>query len=543
MIREELAKKITEAIAQKFEGHDTLGFSMEPSVHPEHGDYASNVALLLGKNLSRSPLDVAHILAEELSKNTEIFAKVETAAPGFINFYLSPDILFTEFKNILREENKYGGSDKNSGKKARVEYVSANPTGPLHIGNARGGPLGESICRVLEKTGYKVLREYYHNDTGTQVEKMGDTLWYWYQKLLGLETEFPEGGYLGEYLREVAETAVSQLGKDLKKGDLERLTRFGLEQIFKENSDTLNRLRIKFDSVVKESELLSSGKTAKIVEELKKKGVAKEKEGAIWFSPKTGILEDDQDSVLIRSTGQPTYFASDAAYHKEKFSSGYDLVVDILGSNHHGHVPRLKALAEVFEFDPAKFLAVLYQYVRVKKDGVAVKMSKRAGTYVTAKEILDEVGADSVTFFFLMNNTDSHMDFDLNLAREQSQKNPVFYVQYAHARISSILQKATFQGFAEENLKLLDKEEELQLIKHLLKFPEVVDDTARDFQVQRLPRHALEIARAFHNFYEKHRVITDNPDLSEARLMLVSATQIILKNLFQLMNISLPEKM
>lgn len=561
MMREKIKQMIDDVLKEHLGNERSSDFSVAPPENPENGDYATNVAFATMRRFAKAidvhvgeatwiqkeaknpktPRELAEKIAQWLKeKDPKLFDDVRVAGSGFINFHLSPTALYTDFKSILSEREKFGEINIGKDKKARVEYVSANPTGPIHIGNARGGPIGETISRVLEKAGYAVAREYYHNDAGTQVEKMGATIWYWYRTALGEEEQFPEGGYQGEYLREVADAALRTEGRSL---DLGRITQFGLEYIYTENMEVAKMLGISFDHVIKESELLASGKTAAVVEELKEKGMVTEREGAWWFAPQDEFLED-RESVVVRSTGQPTYFASDIAYHKDKFTSGADLIINIFGSNHHGHVPKLQALTKIYGFDPAQFHVVLYQYVRVKRGTEVVKMSKRAGTYVTAKEVLDEVGPDALNFFLLMHAPSTHMDFDLELARERSQQNPVFYVQYAHARCASILRTA-----AEEkkvpggDTALLKEKEELDLIKKMLQLPEVVEDTARDFQVHRLTRYVTDLARAFHHFYEKHRVITDDAALTASRLLLVQATQIVLANTSRLLSIDAPEKM
>lgn len=543
MMREQLRRIIHDAIQKKFGDMKAPDFSVAVPENPEHGDYATNVALLITKSIGMKPMEVAEQIRQKIGMHDAI-EKIEIAAPGFINFWLSSVVLNKGLEAVLKDGDRFGDLDFGRGKQARVEYVSANPTGPIHVGNARGGPIGETICRVLQKCGYKVLREYLDNNIGTQVEKMGLTFWYWYQKILGNEVEFPEGGYQGEYLREIVDEAFRRQGRELS---LEALTRFGLEYIFTENMETSRRMGIQFDYIVRESELAGSGRTAEAVRDMKQRGVAREREGALWFAPQDEFL-NDRESVIVRSTGQPTYFASDIAYHKEKFTSGYDLVIDIFGSNHHGHVPKLQALTKIYGFDPTHFHVILYQYVRVKRGVEVVKMSKRAGTYITAKEVLDEVGPDSMIFFLLMNAASSHLDFDLELAREQSQKNPVYYVQYAHARCAAIIREAASRGFQYgapngENLRLLSESAEQALIKTMIRFPEIVEDTAHDYQVQRIPHYALDLARAFHNFYEKHRVITDDAAQTNARLALVEAARIILKNTLDLIAVAAPEKM
>ena len=547
MMREKIDMAIAAALRVCVGISGDTDFSVAPPENPEHWDYATNVALLLAKPLKKNPMDVARTL--ELGMRNQELWTTEIVAPGFINFLLKPGVLHDGLKMILSEKETFGKVDFGKGKKARVEYVSANPTGPMHIGNARGGPIGEVIARVLEKSGYEVLREYIHNDAGTQVEKMGATLWYWYRKALGEEGEFPEGGYQGEYLGEVADAALRIEGRSL---DLARLTTFGLDYIYRENMDVVHRMGIKFDLVRRESELLSFGKTAEAIEKIKQEGVTKEYDGALWFevapldqSIDQYMVSGSQDTVVVRSTGQPTYFASDIAYHKEKFESGYDLVIDVFGSNHHGHVPKLQALTKIFGFDPTHFTVVLYQYVRVKRGAEVVKMSKRAGTYVTAKEVLDEVGADALNFFLLMHAPGTHMDFDLELAKQETQQNPVYYIQYAHARCASILKNAGIrnQELGIRDFDLLKEKEELDLIKKMLRIPEVIEDTAHDFQVQRIPHYALDLARAFHHFYETHRVITEDAPLTATRLELVRATQMTLKNTLALMSIDAPDKM
>jgi len=542
MIREMIRQQIRRVLEDKFDV-PLPDVGVELSDNFLHGDYASSVAFGIAKTLNRKPQEIAEEISSELKKHTDVFLSVEPVS-GFINFRLASSLLYKELGEIMTRGEEYGASDFHKGQRARVEYISANPTGPLHIGNARGGPLGETIAKSLEKIGYEVLREYYHNDSGTQVEKMGETLWYWYEKLQGKETEFPEGGYKGDYLKELGEAALETHGKEMSR---DVLTQFALDSIYKENFETIKKMGIRFDSFVKESELLQSGKTMAVVEKLKELGMAKEQEGALWFAPGDEFL-GDREAVLVRSSGQPTYFASDAAYHMEKFTSGYDLVVTVLGSNHHGHIPKLQAIARASGFALENFQVPLYQYVRVKRGDEVLKMSKRAGTYVTAKEVLDEVGPDAFIFFLLMSAPNTHMDFDLELAKEQSQKNPVYYIQYAHARCASILKKAEESGLKPLNLETLNfsflkEPEELSIIKKMIQFPEVVEDTAHDFQVQRLPHYALELARIFHNFYEKHRVITESEDLTIARLNLVVAIQKILKGTLRLMGVEAPEVM
>ncbi|PIR89012.1 MAG: arginine--tRNA ligase [Candidatus Harrisonbacteria bacterium CG10_big_fil_rev_8_21_14_0_10_40_38] len=534
--------KRIEEIIKKAVGEDAV-FTVEVPPDQKMGDYMTNVALRVASTLKKSPEEAAREIAEKIIKadKGKMFSDVSVAGPGFINFFVNPKFFYEELSEMLRMGDEYGGSDEGNGKKVRIEYVSANPTGPIHIGNLRGGPIGETLARVFEKSGFKVLREYVHNDAGTQVEKLGETLWYWYEKLRGNEASFPDGGYRGDYGKEVAEAVAEALGPNLEKSQISEIIAFGLNHIFEENKETLKRIGITFDKIVSESNLISSGATEEVVSEMKSLNVTKERDGALWFVPNDEFLSD-RESVIVRSSGQPTYFASDIAYHKEKFTSGYDLVFDIFGSNHHGHAPKLQALTKLFGFNPQNFIVLLYQYVRIKRGDEAVTMSKRAGTYVTAKEVLDEVGPDNVIFFLLMHSLTTHIDFDLDLAKKKSLENPVYYVQYAYVRAKRILEESGMEPMVSD-LSLLNTQPELALIKKLSNFPEVVSMVCKTYEVHRITHYATELAREFHSFYEKTRVLVDDKDLSMARLNLVRSVVIVLANTLNLIGVSKPESM
>lgn len=528
---------------------DAGGFSVsfQEKDAEKFGHYSSNIALPVAKSLGKNPMALASEFAETTQgKYPDFFEKIEPAAPGFLNFWIRREHLISLISKIISEGKTYGENMSGGGKKARVEYISANPTGPLHVGNARGGPIGEVISRVLEHSGYYVLREYIHNDVGNQVERMGETVFYWYEKSNGKDSEFPEGGYQGEYLKEVAEEIKKDKGNQLTESDIPEMTKFALERIFRENFGVIEKLGIHFDSIVKESDFVASGKTEAVIEELRDKNVLKESEGALWFVPSDEFL-GDRETVVRRSNGRPTYFASDIAYHREKFASGYDLVIDVFGSNHHGHVPKLKALTNLFGFLPEKFFVLLYQYVRVKKGKEILKMSKRAGTYITAREVLDEVGADNMIFSFLLSSPNTHIDFDLEAVKEESMKNPVYYVQYAYVRALNIINKAGAElDETEENVNgyhNLSSHEDTELIRMMGEYPEIIEDTARDFEVQRLTRYAINLSRAFHGFYEKERIVGENEEVARERLALVKAFSVVMKNLLSTIGISTPEKM
>lgn len=535
MIKEEILKLVKNIVPEG------THFDVEFQEDGKFGHYSTSVAFALAKKEKKSPNIVAKEIIEILQKNT-LFEKIEIAAGGFINFWISKDVLYGELKNILGKKGKYGQNKKGKGKKIRIEYVSANPTGPIHIGNARGGPYGESLARVYEESGYEVLREYLHNDVGGQIDKLGETLWYWYEKKLGKDTVFPEGGYQGEYLEEVITAALKKI-ENKENITVATLTEFGLDYIFENNMNVLKRMGILFDLIRKESELISSGKTQEAVDITKEKGATKESDGALWFAPKDEFLED-REAVIVKSNGKPTYFASDIAYHKEKFESGYDLVIDVFGSNHHGHVPKLQALTKLFGYDSEKFKVLLYQFVRVKRGSEVIKMSKRAGTYVATEELLDEVGRDNVVFSLLSSAPTTHIDFDLESVKQKSMQNPVYYVQYAYVRARSIGEKAgNFVLDPTIDLSHLHTNEDLFLIRKLAQFPEIIDMCVNDCEVHRLTRYSTELARAFHNFYEKEHVIGEKEEIFQTRIFLIEATKIVFENLFRVIGINIPETM
>lgn len=509
---------------------------IEPTVTPPKnsifGDYSTNVALILSKKLGKDPKEVAEDLIEKLKEeNLSGIGKIE-AVGGFINFKLSNEYLQNKVEEIIKLNSEYGSSDLGKGKKASVEFISANPTGPLHIGNARGGPIGDVLSNVLEKAGYDVIKEYLHNDVGGQVKKLGQTLYYTIHPGEKFEEEL---AYKGEYIKELASKLV---GKVQKGTDFEETGRLGVQILFEEIMDDVKKMGIKFDKVSKESDLREEA--PKVLDGLQKKGVLKEKDGALWFAPSDEFLKD-RETVVKKSDGEFTYFASDIAYHKEKFEGGSDLVIDVLGGNHSGHVPRLQAAVKALGFDVSKFHVILYQFVRIKKGTEVVKMSKRAGDFVTAREVLDQVGKDAFRFFLLMSGPDTHMDFDIDLASLKSSENPVFSVQYAHSRMKSIFKKSG--EFKNSDFGLLKENEELELLRKLVKFPEMVEEISANFSVHFLTAYALELSNLFHKFYETHKVLSENKELTAARLSLVKATQIVLAETLNLLGVSAPDHM
>lgn len=515
-------------------------FSVERPKEQQHGDFASNISLVFSKTTNRNPMDLAKEIADKLNnlqKNPDLFAKIEAVKPGFINFYLSNNYLASQLKDIIEKNNLYGSLDLGKGKKASVEYVSANPTGPLHIGNARGGPLGDTIANVLVKAGYKVKREYLHNDVGGQIEKLGEAIYF--QLYPEQKTKDDQVQYQGDYIQELAQEVNKTLSKDnfSKEEFVKKAGQIAVEKLLEEIIKDTKDMGISYDLVTKESDLREE--VPQVLEKLKKS--LKEKEGALWFAPNDEFLKD-RETVVRKSDGEYTYFASDIAYHNQKMSQN-DIVVDILGSNHSGHVPKIQAVVKSLGFDTNNFKVVLYQYVRLKRGQEVINMSKRAGNFVTAREVLDEVGKDAFRYFLLSSRAQTHMDFDLELAKKKASDNPVFYIQYAHSRICSIFKKAKDIDFKDADLRLLTSESELSLIRHLTKFPYLIEEAAKTLEVNSLTTYALELSSQFHKFYEANQVISDDKSKTAARLALIKAAQITLKNTLDVLGISAPEKM
>lgn len=504
-MKNEIKKFIAQAIGLK-----GLDFSIEAPSNKNFGDYSTNVAMLLKKN----PNEIAGKIKSDL------FEKIEVKN-GFINFYLSNKYLQKELQDILKQKNKYGNLKIGKGQKTNVEFISANPTGPLTLGNGRGGFGGDVLSNVLAKAGYKVSKEYYINDTGNQIIKLGHSV-----------LKDSEAVYKGEYIDNLSEDVSGKNAEEVG----EKAGKIILEKMIK---PSVKKMGIKFDKWFSETDLYKKGEVDRVISELTKKGFTYESEGAVWFKSKD--LGDDKDRVLVRADGQKTYFASDIAYLKNKFGRGFDKLIIFLGADHYGYVQRLKAASHAMGFGRENIEALVLQLVRLFENGKEMRMSKRTGIYVTIDELISEVGLDIARFFFLQRALNTHFNFDMDLAKEKSDKNPVFKIQYAYARINSILKKTNAKS---KNFELLKEENEVGLIKELVKFPEIIEDTAKDYQVQRLPNYALELAESFHKFYEKCRVIDEkNKDLTGARVALISATKIVLENILELMGISAPKEM
>lgn len=533
MIRQAIKEQLKRVLKET--GYGNIEPEVLATTDDSFGDFFSNVALkIFQTQTSKRPLEIAKEIEAKLGKISKDFS-ASSAANGLLNFRLNPQFLQTNLQKIIKENEDFGKNNFFKAKKARVEFVSANPTGPLHIGNARGGPLGDTIAAILEANGYSVIREYLHNNIGNQVDNLG-------QSLMNIKNggRLQDQEYKGEYLLELADDLPLHVNTAEKAGN------WAVEKMLKEILKDLEQMGIKYDKIYQESEF-AEGKTKEVLEKLRKKGFLKEKDGATWLATNDEFLKD-REAVVIRSNGQPTYFGNDIAYHDLKFAEKSDLVIDELGSGHDGHIPKLKSVISALGHDVERFKVVVHQNVRVKKGGEVVKMSKRAGNVVTAKEVLDQIGKDAFRYFLLAHDASTHMDLDITEASKKSSENPVYYIQYAHARCANILKKAKEQGFRVQNfgkgdLSLLNQTWELRLIKKLLKLPDLVQDLAGNFSVHLIARYAFDSADTFHKFYENVRVVTDDRKLSEARLQLIVATRIVLSNTLKLMGISAPERM
>ncbi|MBX7045262.1 MAG: arginine--tRNA ligase [Ignavibacteria bacterium] len=517
----------------------------------KHGDITTNVALTLSKELKQKPRDIAQSIMDNLDLNSEIISKVELAGAGFINFFISDKYYVSELLNILLEKNKYGKSDEFIGKKANLEWVSANPTGPLHLGHGRQVCLGKAIANLLECVGYDVTREYYYNDAGNQMENLGKSVYARYMQIIDPNFPFPEDGYVGDYIKQIAQLIYDERKDSLKNStDLSFFKKAGENYNFKMIRGTLNKLGIHHDIFSNESQLYTDGKINKTIDEFIARGLAYEKDGALWLKmdEKAGF---DKDKVIRKSTGEPTYRLPDMAYHIEKIKCGYDLIIDIFGSDHGDTYKEVLYGVQALGYDTSKIKVIIHQMVTFKEGTESVKMSKRSDKSYPLDGLIEEVGADAVQFFFVMRGANTHLDFDIALAKEHSDKNPVYYLQYAHARICGILRNAdeNFPGFdfrseAPFSDSLIGTEEEIQLLKILAKLPEEVSSAAASFEPHKIITYLNVVAERFHKFYHNNRVLdAENRELSIARLKVCLAAKQILKNGFEIIGISAPERM
>lgn len=535
------------------------GFDLEllPSRDPAHGDLTTPVAFRLAKLAGQRPAEIADEILRLLEKETKAskgsgraVARAEVAGGGYINLFLASLARAEVLVEIHKKDTAFGRSNFGEARKVLIEFVSANPTGPLTIAHGRQAVIGDALARTLEATGFQVTREYYLNDTGRQIGLLGESLWARYSQLCGQQAEVPKEGYQGEYLKGIAGQLFEERGDSLLKKSAEEAVRIctdsAIEKILHGIKEDLKAIRVEFNSYYSERSLREGRAVERSIKLLKERDFIYEKEGALWF--RSTSLGDDKDRVLRKTTGDYTYLAPDIAYHETKFERGYNLLVNLWGPDHHGYVPRLKAACEALGHKASEQLKILIvQLVTLYRKGEPVRMSTRAGEFVTLRELFEEVGVDATRFFFLLKRVESHLDFDLDLAKQQSDENPVYYLQYAHARISSILKFAKRESglkpLVKARLELLNAPEEMGLMKKLAEYPQVLIRAAEALEPYRVVEYLRELAGQFHKFYTLHRVVTEDEELSQARLLLVEGVRIVLRNGLALLGVSQPEKM
>lgn len=556
MVTQELHQLLAQAVARAAAAGDLPPlpeplpeFEVEPPKDPRHGDYAANLALVLARALGRPPREVGAAVLRHLGVPSDLLRKAEMAGPGFLNLSLAPAAVHRWLRRVRAEDREFGGTDVGRGRRVLVEYVSANPTGPLHVGTGRNGAVGETVARLLTALGYRVSREYYVNDYGAQVEILARSVEARYLDLLGRSAEFPADGYQGEYVREIARRILEDAGARLADTSpperLARIQDLAVRMMLDEIRSTLDAFGIVFDTWFSERSLHESGAVERCLAEMRRRDLAYEQDGALWF--RSTRFGDDKDRVIVRSDGRPTYFAADVPYHLDKYARGFDHLIDVWGVDHVGDITRVRGALAALGYDPATLEILIHQHVRLRNEGEVVRMSKRRGEFVTLREVIDAVGRDAARFFFIMTSPAAPMDFDFALARRQSSENPVYYVQYAHARIASILREAVRLGVPvpgpETDLTPLSASEEWALAMRAIALPEVVHAAGMRREPQRLPAYARELAEAFHVFYGQCRVITEDAALTAARLVLVDAARRVLRNTLDLMGVAALERL
>lgn len=508
----------------------------------EHGDYATNIAMVMTSHFKKAPRQIAKLIKKYI--NYDLIEEINIAGPGFINFILKNDWLYETIYLINELKKDYGKTDLNKKKKVLIEFVSANPTGPLHVGHSRGAVVGDMTANIMDAAGYDVKREYYFNDAGNQIELLAESTLIRFKQLCGIDYDLPKNAYHGEYLIDLAKDLKEQEGKKLlkkdKKSQLKICKEFAFKKLKRRIEEDLKYFGIEFDYWFYES-TLHNGDIKEVINQLNKKGYVYEKDDALWL--RSTDFSDDKDRVIVKSDGSLTYLAADIAYHLNKLKRGFDKLINVWGADHHGYINRVKASIAALGYPEDILEIIIVQIVTLVRKGKKVPMSKRAGEFVTMRDVIDEVGKDAARYFYIMRSSDSHFDFDLELAKEESSNNPVYYIQYAHARIHSILENAKDIDFSDADLSLLKEKEEIELIKLMARFPEVIKDSAENRQPHILANYAYDLANVFHVLYNKHMVITSDLKLSKARLKLVVSLQQVLKNLFNILNIDAPDEM
>ncbi len=543
IIRDALLEAFREGLLKEVPLPDII---VERSKKDEFGDFSTNIAMILAPLQKRPPRDVAGVLAKKIAIIPPA-AKCEVAGPGFINIFLEKAYWFSILEEIIRKGGAFGRSDIGGGRRVQVEFVSANPTGPLHIGHGRNAAVGDSLANVLKAAGFEVTKEYYINDVGRQVYTLGESVRLRWLELQGKEIAFPEDHYKGEYVKEIAKDYRKKYNSLEKAASVPTFQDFAMESMLECIKIDLKDFGIEFDVWYSEKSLHDKGRVMDTIEELRKRGFIFESEGALWF--RTSEFGDDKDRVLIKADRSMTYFASDVAYHRDKIDRGFSAIVDVWGADHHGYEARIRALFKALGADDSILKIIFIQLVALLRKGVPVPMGKREGEFVTLRQVMDEVGKDACRFFFLMRKSDAHLDFDLELAKSQAPENPVYYVQYCHARIKSIIGFAAEKGikmpesFGREALEALSLKEEIDIIKRLGLFEEVVEKSAITMEPHRITFYLMDLAGLFHPYYNRNRVVTDDLNLTAARILLCNAVGNVVANGLKLLGVEAPSKM
>jgi arginyl-tRNA synthetase len=515
-----------------------------------HGDFSTNMAMVTASVQKMAPRKIAESIVKHITDPDGILAKTEIAGPGFINFFVNIWSWYPVLHRIHQEDIRYGASDMGNGERIQVEFVSSNPTGPLHVGHGRGAAVGDSVVNILRFCGYDVQKEYYINDSGRQIHTLGKSVFLRYQQLMGKKIQFPEDCYQGDYIIDFAKKINDIKGEILQEQDEETsisyCAKFAAKQIISQIRQDLANFGIEFDNWFSEQSLYVSGKVGAVIDNFRDKNIIYEKDGALWF--KTKDFGDEKDRVVVRKNGQTTYFASDIAYHMDKFERGFERVIDVWGADHHGYIPRVTSAIQASGLNKNRFKVILVQLVNLLRGGEPVAMSTRAGEFVTLSDVVKEVGKDAARFIFLTRHYESPLDFDLELAKKKTNDNPVFYVQYVHARISSIARKARERGMDDitgdpKAMAMLKEPEEINLLKTMARYPDVLKNSAKFMEPHRITFYLMDLAACFHAYYNKHRVLSDEPLLSRGRLYMVLAVQKVIRNGLTLLGVSAPDRM
>ncbi len=584
-MKEYIAEKIEQALnTLKQDGlinGEVSAVAVDRTRDKSHGDFATNIALKTAKAAGKPPRELAQIIINAIGDDPKI-SKTEIAGPGFINFFINEDQKFAVIKQILEQKNSFGRNDFGAGKKVQVEFVSANPTGPLHVGHGRGAAYGASVADLLEYVGYEVHREYYVNDAGRQMDILAASVWLRYLQQLGIDFPFPVNGYKGDYIHDIAKSLIDKHGEQFKV-DRETLTKDlpadeveggdkekyidaviakakklltdgyrvvfdeGLEQILSDIEDDLKGFGITYQNWFSERSLTEDGTVEKALQQLQDQGHIYEKDGALWF--KSSEFGDEKDRAVKRSNGEYTYFASDIAYHVNKIERGFDQIIDVWGADHHGYIPRVEAAMTASGVDAEKLKVLLVQFAILYRGGEKAQMSTRSGDFITLRELREEVGTDAARFFYVMRKSEQHLDFDLDLAKSESSDNPVYYIQYAHARVCSVMRQLEEKGLCfdeqqgEANLELLTEEQEQKIIKTAAKYPEMILTAAKNREPHQICHYLRELANDLHTYYNAHVFIVEEEKLRNARLLLINAVRQVLQNGLDLLSVSAPQEM